>query len=91
MELCNRIQKWISGFSKVKEETLDDTIHESPPLVNMREIAIEIGTQTAPEVTVTSGQTEDDNEVVEIMTSSDEKTVSEKLQEVIELLEEISE
>jgi hypothetical protein len=76
----------------MKEESLDDSVHDSPPVKNEREITVEIASEPKKsEPIIAEVQEGDDKEIVEIMKVAEEKTVSEKLQEVIEILEEVSE
>jgi len=85
MDFCNRIKNWCAGFKKVGEttEVLDNTVHDTEPTVNERELEEE----DAVKITVSATEPEDDNEVTEILRNVELTEVAEKLEQVVNELE----
>jgi hypothetical protein len=86
MDFCNRIKNWCDGFKKVNEptEALDTTVHDTEePTVNER-----VGEDDV-KINVSTTDGEDDTEVTEILKNVELADVAEKLEAVVNELEEL--
>lgn len=85
MDFCSRIKNWCVGFKKVNEptEALDSTVHDEVPVVNER-----VG-EDVVKINVSATDGEDDTEVTEILRNVELAQVAEKLEQVVNELEEL--
>lgn len=87
MDFCSRIKNWCVGFKNVNEptEALDSTVHDEVPAVNERELDQE----NTAKINVSATDGEDDTEVTEILRNVELAQVAEKLEQVVNELEEL--